>query len=219
MTEIEQMSEFFNNRAEGYDEHMLSFLNCKDEHGYYRMISNDIKETQDKIEILDLGCGTGIELEEIFRKCPNANVTGVDMSEGMLDKLRDKYSRFKDQIHLIKGSYLDIVLPNNKYDYVISSMTMHHFTYELKKQLYMRIKNYLKRNSGIYIEGDYVVDEGKEKQYLEEYDEKMNNRDKNIYHIDIPFTIETQKKLFIEAGFSMVEVIYRERDAAIFVVS
>lgn len=214
MDEMEQMAEFFNIRADGYEAHMLG---CEDDYNYYNMISKPVIETQEKIEILDLGCGTGLELESIFKKCPNANVTGVDMSEGMLEKLKSKYDEFSKQLNLINGSYLDIKFLHNSYDYVVSSMTMHHFTYETKKCLYSNIKSYLKKNSGIYIEGDYVVDEPREKQYLEQYYERVKSDDKNIYHVDIPFTVQSQKKLFIEAGFSKVEVVYHKRDAAVLV--
>ena len=68
------------------------------------------------MEILDLGCGTGLELEGIFSKAPNAVITCIDLSEKMLSKLTSKYSRFLDQIKPIKGSYLIVPFPEKKYD-------------------------------------------------------------------------------------------------------
>ena len=59
----------------------------------------------EQIGILDLGCGTGIDLEEIFKKCPKANVTAIDMSQGMLEKLRDKFSKRSEQLQGIKFIY------------------------------------------------------------------------------------------------------------------
>ncbi|WIV12437.1 class I SAM-dependent methyltransferase [Proteiniborus sp. MB09-C3] len=211
---IEQMAEFFNNRAEGYEEHMLGL---EDSINYYKTLSKEIIPNHDKIEILDLGCGTGLELEEIFKKCPNANITGIDMSESMLELLKNKYVEFSKQIKLIKGSYLNISFPKNKYDYVISSMTMHHFTYEVKRQLYSNIKDYLKKETGIYIEGDYIVDDEKEKEYLKDYYDKLKQLDKELYHIDIPFSANTQKNLLIEAGFSRVKAIYQKENSAILI--
>lgn len=213
---IEQMAAFFNNRADGYEEHMLSL---EDSFNYYKALSKEITATNDKIEILDLGCGTGLELKEIFKKCPNANVTGIDMSESMLELLKAKYIKFSKQIRLINGSYLDATFPENKYDYVISSMTMHHFTHDVKRQLYCNIKDYLKKGTGIYIEGDYMVDDEKEKEHLLEYYKKLEQLDNQLYHIDIPFSVDTQKRLLIEAGFNNVNVIYQKENSAILIAS
>ncbi len=80
--EIEEMRSFFNLRAEGYEKHMEDAINSFEE--YYKLVSSTLKYTEEVIEILDLGCGTGLELEEIFNKAPNARVTCIDLSEEML---------------------------------------------------------------------------------------------------------------------------------------
>ncbi|WP_346871072.1 methyltransferase domain-containing protein [Clostridium sp. UBA5119] len=80
--EIEEMRSFFNLRAEGYEKHMEESINSFEE--YYKLVSFTLKYTEEVIEILDLGCGTGLELEEIFNKAPNARVTCIDLSEEML---------------------------------------------------------------------------------------------------------------------------------------
>lgn len=213
---IEKMAEFFNHRAEGYEKHMLKL---QDIDSYYKSLSKEIISTNDKIEVLDLGCGTGLELKEIFKKCPNANITGIDMSESMLELLKEKYSSFSNQIKLINGSYLNISFSENKYDYVISSMTMHHFTHEVKRQLYSKIKACLKKEIGIYIEGDYVVDDEKEAEYLSHYHEKLKFLKEELYHIDIPFTVDTQKALLLKAGFNNVNVIFHKEKSAIFIAN
>ena len=55
--------------------------------------------------LLDLGCGTGLELEEIFRIHPDIKVIGIDLTQPMLDKLSEKY-RSKN-VMIIRASYLD----------------------------------------------------------------------------------------------------------------
>lgn len=63
---IEQMSDFFTARAENYDEHMLKDVEgCRE--GYEKMAELLPKNTQ---IVLDLGCGTGLELDEIFKRIP-----------------------------------------------------------------------------------------------------------------------------------------------------
>lgn len=81
---LEKMSDFFTARVEGYDEHMLNNVEgCKERYIKMAELVPDGTET-----ILDLGCGTGLELDEIFNRLPNVSVVGIDLTQAMLDKLR-----------------------------------------------------------------------------------------------------------------------------------
>lgn len=212
----EEMVEFFNLRVDGYDDHMKNNVVNYDE--FYGYVSQPIIMTGDEIEILDLGCGTGLEFEGVLKKAPNARLTGIDMCEKMLQKAREKYEGRMENISLICGSYLDINLGELKYDYVLSVMTLHHLLHNEKYRLYQSIRKSLKPG-GKYIEGDYIATTlEEEEQYLKEYDDRMNqieNAGSSLYHIDIPFTIETQVKLLYKAGFARVEVLWNSDSAAV----
>lgn len=212
----EEMGNFFNARVDGYDEHMLD-AGLKE---YYVILSEPIEEKSQMTKILDLGCGTGLEIKGIFDKAPNAQITGIDLSEKMLGLLEKKYSQYSEQLDLIQGSYLTLPFGEAKYDYVTSSQTMHHFLPREKLELYHKIRKALK-SGGKYIEGDYVVSEEKEKRLLKRYKEKLEEIEgpKELYHIDIPFSIKTQKKLMLDAGFKEVEIIFDEDEAVIFVAT
>lgn len=213
----EEMSLFFDIRANGYDKHMKENIKFFDE--LYKLISKPITETKSEISILDLGCGTGLEVQSILDRCPNAFITGIDVSEKMLSELARKYEKYLNQIKLIKDSYLSIVLPENTYDYAVSVMTMHHLLYDIKQKTYEKIRKSLKIG-GIYIEGDYIVSPEKEKQFLTEYHKIIRTSqtyENGKYHIDIPFSIETQTTILLEAGFSEVEIIWHKEEAAIIV--
>ena len=83
------MAEFFERRLIGYDEHMLTNIESANE--FYPYTANLLpKETN--AEILDLGCGTGLELSEYFKINPSAKITGIDLSKGMLNALKEKFS-------------------------------------------------------------------------------------------------------------------------------
>jgi RimJ/RimL family protein N-acetyltransferase len=85
---LEQMSDFFTARVDGYDTHMLNDVKgCKD--GYIKMAELVPLHTK---TILDLGCGTGLELDEIFKRFPDISVLGIDLTQAMLDKLIQKHS-------------------------------------------------------------------------------------------------------------------------------
>ena len=215
--DIERMGEFFNKRADGYEEHMKETV--EEFEKYYKAISHPIRKTEDKINILDLGCGTGLELEGIFSKVPNAQITGIDMSEEMIKKLKEKYENKLDNIKIIMDSYLTLPFENKNYDYVVACMTMHHFLKEEKIELYKKIREALKEG-GKYIEGDYMVSKENEIEYLERYHEQINSlteEERGLYHIDIPFAIETQKEILTEAGFKNIEIIWQVENKIIMV--
>ena len=50
-----------------------------------------LSERNKSITVLDLGCGTGLELEEYFVINPHARITGIDLTEAMLNALWDKF--------------------------------------------------------------------------------------------------------------------------------
>jgi tRNA (cmo5U34)-methyltransferase len=211
----EEMSSFFNLRAEGYDNHMEETVSEFDT--FYNRVSEPMTETMEPLKIIDLGCGTGLELTGIFKRIPNAAVTGLDMSENMLSLLRDKHRNHMVQLKLIKGSYLTFEYPENFYDYAVSVMTMHHWTYDVKLNLYSNIRSALKAG-GMYIEGDYMVELEKEQWLLAEYEKQMalvDTKNSNLYHIDIPFSIDTQKELLYKAGFRKVNVLWQSGEATI----
>ena len=86
---LEKMADFFENRLDGYDEHMMSNIESADE--FYPFTAKQLP-TAENCHILDLGCGTGLELEEYFLLCPSAKVTGIDLSQGMLSALGKKFA-------------------------------------------------------------------------------------------------------------------------------
>ena len=123
---MERMTNFFTERVEGYEEHMLTNVaGCKE--GYVAM-SNIIPLSCKSL--LDLGCGTGLELDEIFKVLPDIKVTGIDLTQEMLNKLKQKHP--DKSIHLICGSYFDVPLGISKYECAISFQTLHHFSHDLK---------------------------------------------------------------------------------------
>ena len=71
----------------------------------------------------DLGCGTGLELEEYYLRCPSAKVTGIDLSQGMLSALRKKFAN--QDITVVVGSYFDMPFGENVFDAAVSVESLH----------------------------------------------------------------------------------------------
>ena len=214
----EDMASFFNERANEYENHMKETISSFE--SYYELVSSEIKQTNEPINILDLGCGTGLEIKGILKKAPNAQITCIDMSENMLKVLLENYKDNKKQITILNDSYLTVPFEEGKYDYIVSVMTMHHFVHDEKVKLYKKIKQALKKD-GKYIEGDYVVSQENEEKWLKEYKEayeKYGLEKASLYHIDIPFSMETQKTLFLEAGFTDFELVFKEGEHSIYFI-
>ena len=200
------MSEFFARRIGGYDEHMLGeVLGCKE--GYLLMAQRIPKNSK---RILDLGCGTGLELDEIFKVLPSLEVVGIDMCEDMLRVLGEKHP--DKSLSLISANYLSYDFGKEEFDCVVSFETMHHFLQDTKISLYKKIKRALSPG-GIYIECDYMAkDDKEEKELLSQYEalrEQHGIKKEELYHIDIPFSVLHQKELLLGAGFETVEEIFR----------
>ena len=116
--EVEAMREFFEKRASNYDEYREKHVEHYPE--LYTAFGAALPGTDRALEILDLGAGTGLELKWLFEKMPNARVTCIDISTGMLNERRRKYLKFKAQISLLETSYLKYPFESKTYDYVIS---------------------------------------------------------------------------------------------------
>ncbi len=211
---MERMDHFFTERVDGYDEHMLTEVSgCKE--GYMEMA----KLVPDNCKtLLDLGCGTGLELDEIFKVKPDIIVTGIDLTQAMLDKLKVKHP--DKEIRLICGSYFDIPFEVSSYDCAISFQTMHHFSHELKTKLYEKIHRALTSGS-VYIECDYMVERQEEEDfyYLENarIRKELGLSSEEFYHYDTPCTIDNQIAMLKDAGFLQVDKVFRIENTTILV--
>ncbi len=216
---IEKMDEFFTTRVEGYENQMLyNVEGCAE--GYKKMakLVNELSTNEQALKLLDLGCGTGLELDEIFKLLPETSVTGIDLTQAMLDKLHEKHG--DKNLNLICGSYFDVDFGENCFDVAVSFQTMHHFSHEKKIELYKKINRAL-TVGGVYIECDYMVEaQAEEDLYFAENARlraEIGVGEDEFYHYDTPCTIENQIKMFKKAGFSDVQQVYRMENTTIIV--
>lgn len=202
---LEKMAEFFENRLQGYDEHMLTEIEGATE--FYSFTAARLPR-ESGAKVLDLGCGTGLELEEYFALNPDARVTGIDLSSAMLEALAAKFP--EKSLNLICDSYFDVDLGNECYDAAVSVESLHHFTGEAKLSLYKKLRCALKPN-GYFILTDYFAEsDALEKEYFETLDKLMREQgicDGDFYHYDTPLTVKHEIDVLKSAGFSEVKVL------------
>ena len=202
---LEKMGEFFDKRLNGYEEHQLTCIESAQE--FYPFTANCLP-LRENANVLDLGCGTGLELDYYFKLNPSAKLTGIDLAPGMLAALKEKFSD-KD-ITLIQGSYFDVPFSENTYDAAVSVESLHHFTKDEKVPLYRKLYKALKTD-GYFILTDYFApSEDEEIFYRSELNRmkvEQGIADDEFYHYDTPLTVEHETQALKEAGFSSVEIL------------
>ena len=205
----EEMAAFFDVRVDGYEQHMGEHI--EDFDAFYDSAIVAIPRTT-QVRVLDLGIGTGLELDRLFARLPDAQVTGIDMSRGMLDALAAKKRPWSGQVRTIHGSFLDVDLGNEAYDVVLSVMALHHWIPSVKLDLYRRICRAL-APGGVFINADYVATEEESARRRTAY-EALGHGDRHTLHIDLPQPIEMERQLLTEAGFASTCVPFERTHCA-----
>ena len=202
---LEKMGAFFDNRLNEYDEHQLNCIESAQE--FYSYTANCLPKEKGRC-ILDLGCGTGLELERYFIINPSAKVTGIDLAPGMLNALKAKFP--DKEIKPVLGSYFDIPFGEKEFDAAVSVESLHHFTKEEKIPLYIKLKTAL-RDNGYFILTDYFSSSDEEEQFhrreLLRLKEMQGICDDEFYHYDTPLTVQHETEALRKAGFSSVNVL------------
>lgn len=202
---LEKMGEFFDNRLDGYDEHQLT---CTESAGEFYPFTAECLPKEAGVHILDLGCGTGLELEQYFKLNSDAKVTGIDLAPGMLKSLKEKFP--EHNLNLILGSYFEVPFGIEKFDAAVSVESLHHFTKEEKIPLYMKLHDALKPG-GYFILTDYfALSEGEERAHRQELlrlKKQQGIKDDEFYHYDTPLTVRHEIEALESAGFFKVEIL------------
>lgn len=202
---LEKMDKFFENRIDSYDEHMMTNIESADE--FYPFTARQLPMSESAY-ILDLGCGTGLELGEYFSLNPSAKVMGIDLSKGMLDVLKTKFPD-KD-VTLICNSYFDENFGENIFDAAVSVESLHHFEKGQKIQLYKRLCKSLKEG-GYFILTDYFSLSDKEEaenfETLKKLKQMQKITDNDLYHYDTPLTVNHEIEALMSGGFRNVQIL------------
>lgn len=182
---------------------------------------NFIGDKDSKAKILDLGCGDGFFIEEFLKTFSPSSITLLDGSPEMLEAAKKRLKN-NANINFINTSFQELVkkkLIKGKFNFIFSSLAIHHLTYEEKKLLYIYIYKLLSKD-GVFLNYDVVVHQSKktEKYYLalwRQWIEKHpSGRSKMLLGIpeqykknkdNIPDTLKLQLETLENIGFKDVE--------------
>ena len=169
--------------------------------------------------ILDIGMGSGIVEEAIFRRIPHAYVVGLDSSRAMVELAHERLVGLEGQYEVVIHdlTQLDTLeLPDEDYSVVISVQTIHNVEDEHKKRAFKLAYDAL-QPGGLFLLLDRIaidtpglftlyksmwdrldrVHTGglREGESLDEHREKVAARG------DLPITLEQHLDWLREAGF------------------
>jgi len=105
--------------------------------GYYDYaeIVDDLEQHGPFAHILEVGCGTGLILEEFGRRNGGARITGIDLTEAMLKQAQERLTRFPD-IDLRQQNVCSLEL-GKKFDAAFSYGGVWYFVIDGDKEPFM----------------------------------------------------------------------------------
>lgn len=176
--------------------------------------------------VLDIGAGTGLLSAMILKKFPFATLTLLDISDRMLEVARRRFLGCP-RVRFVVADYSRENL-SGRYDIVCSALSIHHLEHEDKQQLFRKIYRILSPG-GIFVNADQVEapSDWLSLKYREYWDSHLaratldpkeleaakirrETLDKNAPLLD-------QLRWLMEAGFSGVDVVYKNRTFCVFV--
>jgi tRNA (cmo5U34)-methyltransferase len=151
------VGDIFNQFAQEYDETRRQFIPCFDDF-YGTAIRLIPFKPDNEISVVDLGAGTGLLSQFILSTYSKAHVRLIDIAEKMLEQAKIRLKSFGNQCVFQVVDYVKekITSKAEKFDVIMSSLSIHHLTRIEKEKLFGKIFHALKPG-GIFINADQVL--------------------------------------------------------------
>lgn len=170
--------------------------------------------------VYDLGCSTGATLVELARRLPQDLLfCGVDNSPAMIAKASLKAASYaKKQIRFAEQDITKIEIVNA--GAIILNYTLQFVRPMLRADFVKKLHNSL-RPGGVLILSEKVIshDPRLNRTFIDFYHDfkraqgyseiEISKKREALENVLIPFSIEENKKLLIDAGFSTVETFFQ----------
>lgn len=209
------IQEKFNENSQDYDSQRKKLIPCFED--FYNLSASIAESNLDNPKILDLGAGTGIFSEYLLKKYPNASLTLIDIAESMLKLSEDRFKNLHNVKYVI-DDYLTYDF-NEKYDIIISSLSIHHLSDDEKFELYKKCYSMLTDN-GIFINSDqflgetpYIENLNKKSWKLQIENSGLSQKEISACYerikLDKEATLKQNLDLLKLSGFSNVSCVYK----------
>ncbi len=180
---------------------------------------------EERLRVLDLGAGTGLLSAMVAGRFPEARVTLVDLSEGMLEVARRRFSaepgRFEFRVLDYAGDE-----DWGEHDIAVSALSIHHLEDAGKKEVFRRAYESL-APGGVFVNADQVLGAtpGMEARYHRYWLRRA--REAGVGELDLAAALERMKqdksatlasqlRWLAEAGFEAVDCVYRDHQFAVY---
>jgi tRNA (cmo5U34)-methyltransferase len=215
---MKKVKQHFEEEAKEFDEIIVKLIPY-----YHQMVNalvNSIHfDSQAKINVIDLGCGTGTIAKKISEHYKNSRIVCLDIATNMIEIAKIKLSNHVNTEFLTEDfSKIEF---KEKYDVVVSSLALHHLeTDKQKKEFYKKIYEIL-NESGLFLNADVVLASSEywQKQNMQQWTEYMKKRvsEQEIKNHWIPkYESEDRPAVLVdqitwlkEIGFKYIDVIWK----------
>lgn len=205
----------FDDISKDYDSQRERLIPCF--HDFYGITTLAADSACKNPKVLDIGAGTGLLSSFLSLKYPDANFTLIDISEKMLDLAKIRFEN-NNNMNFTVSDYTEYNF-TDKYDIIMSSLSIHHLENEDKKALYKKCYNMLNPN-GVFINADQVLGstpfiENRNKKLWKQKIESSGlsrNELEACYErikLDKEATLDKQLSWLKESGFSDVDCVYK----------
>ncbi len=195
-----------------------------------------IKGQTDAARTLDLGCGDGFLTEVIVKTDDSVRPTLADGSGHMLEKARQRLAGFGNA-SFIKAEFQELISGGKTleggYDFIMSSMAIHHLNAEEKRSLFGWVRDNLK-TGGFFVNIDVVAppDDPLGRWYMKLWEDWMKEKmsllgreDEDVRDVikryktleeNKPDTLDYQLDELRHAGFRSVDCFFKYGIFAVF---
>jgi tRNA (cmo5U34)-methyltransferase len=214
----------FDLAAEDYDRTRRRLVPGFDD--FYRAAIDLIQFPREStLRVLDLGAGTGLMAAFIAYSFPNARITMVDISNEMLERARARFELAGPRFRFEVSDYgVDRI--QEKYDAIVSGLSIHHLSDEQKRSLFKRIHGALNDN-GVFVNAEQFrcATPERHKFHHERWITRVRELgvdDRDLaaalerMKFDRAATLEDQLEWMREAGFRDIDCAYKNLIFAVY---
>jgi len=135
-----------------------------------------------KIDVLEIGFGTGITSQELLISDTRVHLIGVDNEPAMLNRGLDKLKEISSErfkLEIIDALEYLKTQPDNSFDAVVSVWVLHNLHKQIRRNILEEIYRVLK-SGGVFVNGDKiaVTNNALHKEHLEWQFQQFNVYDK-----------------------------------------
>lgn len=137
---------------EGAGENRIPFAHLANSVPVYLIFKKIIKKSRNKIQLLDVGCGTGRDISFVKSHFPNKNYNfyGIDYSKACINFAKEKYKKYGVKFNNFSGKVFPF--KNQSFDYVVSSHVLEHIK-KAEGPLYLKEIIRVTRKGGVIVIG------------------------------------------------------------------